>query len=455
MNTDCAFLQNELYDVARMFPEKPNALSHEFRYENGVFYNAFTVDGQTFSYADVAEFSGELEFKRKEKLFAKLGLYRILSEKYGVKMPWGALTGIRPTKLAYREKESGRDFRKLFDFMEVSKENSRLVAEVLEAQTGIYEKREGNVDFFISLPFCPTKCEYCSFITAPIEKTRAFLPDYLNALEKEILSAAPLVKNLRSVYVGGGTPFAISADELDRVLSAADKVRTDACEYTVEAGRPDVFDEEKLRVLRDHGVNRICVNPQSFSDETLKKIGRKHTAKQTYEAYAMAEKYGFSVNIDLIAGLADETLSDFDFSLAEAVRLSPDNITVHCLCLKSGAKLKEETSYLDVPVVSEMVARSREVLTESGYRPYYMYRQKYQAGNNENVGWSRRGKECVYNIDVMEEISDNIAVGANAVSKKVTFSDGKIVRHASPKDLKTYIEKSETVAEERRKFFEG
>lgn len=455
MTTDCEFLQNELYDVARLFPERPETLTHSFRFENGTFFNSFEVDGKKYAYEDIAEFSGELEFKRKEKLFAKLRLYRILSEKYGVTMPWGALTGIRPTKLAYREKAAGRDFRELFSYTGVSEENAALVKEILDSQEGIYEQREENADYFVSIPFCPSKCEYCSFITAPIEKTRSFLPAYVDSLVREIEASVPLIKNLRSVYIGGGTPFAIPAKDLEKILVAVEKVRTTPCEYTVEAGRPDVFDEEKLQLLKDFGVTRICINPQSFSDETLRKIGRRHTAKDVYAAFEMSEKYGFSVNIDLIAGLADETLADFEFSLSEATRLSPDNITVHCLCLKSGAKLKEETSYLDVPVVSEMVARSREVLPERGYRPYYMYRQKYQAGNNENVGWAKKGTECVYNIDVMEEISDNIAVGANAVSKKVTFSDGKIERHATPKDLKTYIEKTQTSIDSRRAFFQG
>ena len=168
----------------------------------------------------------------------------------------------------------------------------------------------------------------------------------------------------------------------------------------------------------------------------------------------MSAKYDFEINLDLIAGLADETLADFEKSLGAAVRLAPENITVHCLCLKAGAKLKEETSYLDAPVVSEMVEKSRQLLPENGYRPYYMYRQKYQAGNNENVGWAKKGAECVYNIDVMEEIADNIAVGANAVSKKVTFSDGKITRYASPKDLKTYIEKIDEIIAKKAEFFE-
>ena len=454
MVTNCTFLENELYDVARLFKSRPDTLTHSFAYENGVFKNAFEVDGAKYAYEDRADFSGELEFKRKEKLFAKLRLYRILSEKYGETMPWGALTGIRPTKLAYREAEAGRDFKKLFDFMGVSAENTALTGEILEAQRGIYEKDEKNADYFVSLPFCPSKCEYCSFITAPIDKTRGFLPAYLDCLTKEIAASAPLIKNLRSVYIGGGTPFAVDCAELEKVLCAVDGLRKNGCEYTVEAGRPDVFSEDKLHLLKDHGVTRICINPQSFSDTTLQKIGRKHTAADVYRAFEMSAKYDFEINLDLIAGLADETLADFEKSLWAAVRLAPENITVHCLCLKAGAKLKEETSYLDAPVVSEMVEKSRQVLPVNGYRPYYMYRQKYQAGNNENVGWAKKGAECVYNIDVMEEIADNIAVGANAVSKKVTFSDGKITRYASPKDLKTYIEKIDEIIAKKAEFFE-
>ncbi|MGN1052094.1 MAG: coproporphyrinogen dehydrogenase HemZ [Candidatus Scatosoma sp.] len=454
MLTDCLFLQNELYEVARLFKNRPETLCHSFRYENGIFYNTFTVDGKTYAFQDKAAFQGELEFKRKEKLFAKLRLYLILSEKYGEIMPWGALTGIRPTKLAYREKEEGRDFRALFSFMGVSEENAELTAQILKAQEGIYEKNANNADYFVSLPFCPSKCEYCSFITAPIEKTRGYLPAYIDCLTREIEASAPFVGALRSVYIGGGTPLAVDTKDLEKVLRAVAKLRQNGCEYTVEAGRPDVFTEEKLRLLKEYGVTRICINPQSFSDETLKKIGRKHTVKDVYDAFEISEKYGFLVNLDLIAGLADEGLEEFSFSLSEAVRLAPENITVHCLCLKSGAKLKEETSYLDEPVVSEMVALSREVLPKNGYRPYYMYRQKYQAGNNENVGWARPGTECVYNIDVMEEIANNIAVGANAVSKKVSFSNGKIERYAAPKDLKTYIEKIDAILQERAAFFE-
>ena len=453
LTTDCGFLENELMDVVRLFKSRPQSVTHAFRFDGGVFYNDFVVDGKAYSFKDEGQGCDEIEFKRLERRFGKLGLYAVLSELYKEDMPWGALTGIRPTKMAYTEKEAGRPFRPLFEKMRVKEENIALVEEVLRAQEGIYEKKDGNTDFFVSIPFCPTKCSYCSFITAPIDKTRGFLPDYLDCLEREIFAAAPLTGNLRSVYIGGGTPLVLESEALERVLKAVERVRTNGCEYTVEAGRPDVFTEEKLRLLKEYGVTRICVNPQSFLDKTLERIGRRHTAAELYRAFDMAAKFGFDVNADLIAGLTDETYEEFVFSVNEAVRTGAANITVHCLSLKSGAKLKEECSYLENPLVSDMVAASREILRTAGYVPYYMYRQKYQTGNNENVGWTKAGKACVYNIDIMEETADNLAVGANAVSKRVYNLQNRIERFASQKDLKTYIGKIDEIIARKNKFF--
>lgn len=455
--TDCKFLENELLDVVRLFKRRPETLTHSFRFEGGVFCNDFTVDGKEYSYKNAGQVCDELEFKRLERRFAKLRLYEILSAEYQERMPWGALTGIRPTKLAYREMEKGGDFTALFREMHVNEENIRLVGQILQAQQGIYEKKDGNTDLFVSIPFCPTKCAYCSFITAPIDKTRGFLPDYLDCLDKELSSAKESVGKLRSIYIGGGTPFALDAVELKRVLDGIDpifKTLNPSAEYTVEAGRPDVFTEEKLALLKDYGVTRICINPQSFSDTTLQKIGRKHTVADIYRAFEISEKYGFDINVDLIAGLQDETPEVFTNSVLRAVETGAENITVHCLSLKSGAKLKEETAYLENGFISEMVAVSREILSKNGYLPYYMYRQKYQVGNNENVGWTKPNKACVYNIDIMEETSDNLAVGANAVSKRVYNDKGLITRFASQKDLKTYIDGIEELIAKKRAFFE-
>ncbi len=457
LTTNCAFLENELLDVARLFKRRPETIVHAFRFEEGVFYNDFEVDGEKFSFEDRGQVSNELIFKRLERRFAKLRLYDILSQRYGEEMPWGALTGIRPTKLAYTEMETGQDFVDLFKRMRVREDNIALIEKIIKTQKGIYEKKDDNTDFFVSLPFCPSKCAYCSFITAPIEKTRSFLPAYLDCLEKEIDGALCSVKNLRSVYIGGGTPFALDTPDLKKVLSATERVFEKAgkrVEYTVEAGRPDVFTEEKLRLLKDYGVTRICINPQTFSNETLKIIGRKHTVEDFYKAFEISEKYAFLVNIDLIAGLEGESVETFAKGVEKAVSTGADNITVHCLSLKSGAKLKEEISYIENTAVSDMVAISRQILSANGYAPYYMYRQKYQAGNNENVGWTKTGKACVYNIDVMEETADNLAVGANAISKRVFTEKGLINRLGAPKDLRTYIENIDGLIEKKRKFFE-
>ena len=457
LTTNCTFLENELLDVARLFKTRPQSIVHSFRFEEDVFYNGFEIDGEKFSFADSEKAENELIFKRLERRFAKLRLYEILSKKYGEKMPWGALTGIRPTKLAYTEIEHGHDFTALFRRMQVQEDNISLVEQILDTQKEIYQKRDDNTDFFVSLPFCPSKCAYCSIITAPIDKTRSFLPEYLDCLERETQASIESVKNLRSVYIGGGTPFALDSPDLERVLKAVEGVFDGAkkrAEYTVEAGRPDVFSEEKLRLLKDFGVTRICINPQTFSDETLKAIGRKHTVADFYKAFEMSKKYDFTVNIDLIAGLEGEGVQTFERGVQKAVDTGADNITVHCLSLKSSAKLKEEISYIENNFISKMIDSSRRILSQNGYLPYYMYRQKYQAGNNENVGWTKEGKACVYNIDVMEETADNLAVGANGISKRVFTEKGLINRLGAPKDLRTYIQGVDGLIANKRKFFE-
>ena len=443
------WLEPELMDIVRLFPEAEKLeISH-------------TAEGNSH----IFHFNGEHPFHCPEeksllKRSAKLELYKLLSEYYSKTLPWGSITGIRPTRLAYMQKE---DFRPLFKKLGVSDENTELIARVLEGQRGIYERREGNVDLYVSLPFCPSKCDYCSFITAPIGKTKQYVPAYLEALANEIEAAKPLIKNLRSVYVGGGTPFALETADLEKVFQMIAPLRTNGFEYTVEAGRPDVFTPEKLDLCQKYGVTRICVNAQSFSDRTLEAIGRKHTRAQLFEAFEMVKPYGFTVNCDLIAGLTGESLEEFQDSVQQAIAMNPENITVHTLCLKKGAKLKEEhlTEERNPSIVpltdgglAEMIAYSREALTKAGYEPYYLYRQKYMAGAHENVGWTKKGYASVYNIDVMEETCDNLAVGSNAITKKVFLSEERIERVGSPKDIPTYLAKVDKLIEDKNKLFE-
>lgn len=449
--TNTEFLKAEMADVLRLFGDVPD-VAHTFVYAENNFMNAVIVGGREYDFCERQECAGEIEFKRYARRFAKLALYEALRAETGRSMPWGALTGIRPTKLAYAEQAAGRRFEPLFEKFGVSRENIALVRAVLDAQQGIYAREEGAADLYIGIPFCPSKCDYCSFITADISRTGQYVEGYLSALEKEIAACCGLFRRLKSIYIGGGTPLVLETPQLRRVLDAAAPF-AEGQEYTVEAGRPDVFTEEKLRLLKDYGVTRICVNPQTFSDETLARIGRRHTAADIYRAFDMARRFSFDINCDLIAGLPGERAEEFCSGLDKAVALAPENITVHTLCLKKGAKLKEEESRLAGDGIGEMISYSRSALSAAGYVPYYLYRQKYMADNRENTGWTKPGRACVYNIDVMEEITDNIACGANAVGKKLFAGEGRIERIGSPKDIPTYIAKIEGILAEKRKLY--
>ena len=448
LSTNSEYLRPEIMDVIRAFGCEEEDFTHYFSFTGGKFFNSIEYKGSFHDFENEYKVEDEVVFRRLAKRYAKLAFYKVLSEVKGT-LPWGALTGIRPTKLAYGELAEGRDFNALFNEMGVNDVKTSLVKSILETQKGIYGNNGGQ-DLFISIPFCPTKCDYCSFITAPITSTQSYVESYVESLVRETESIKPLLTNLKSIYIGGGTPFVLGEKHLQRIYESLSGLN--APEYTVEAGRPDVFTEEKLRLSKQFGVTRICVNPQSFNDSTLEKIGRKHTSQMTLNAYEMSKKFGFDINLDLIAGLSDETVADFGKSLKTAISLDPENITVHTLSLKSGAKLKERVRRLNVAGISDMIDLSDKLLSESGYLPYYMYRQKYQAGGLENVGWCKEGKECIYNIDVMEEIADNIAVGANAISKKL-FGDDRIERCASPKDLPTYISKVDKIIKDRNNLF--
>lgn len=446
LQTNCPYLQNEIMDVVRAFNAEECDFVHYFSYSRGKFLNCVEFEGKIYDFCEEFEPADDEEYRRFAKRFSKLAIYSVLSAKFG-ELPWGALTGIRPTKLAYGELNCGRDFAPLFKKFGVSDANCKIVAEIISAQKEIY----GNAgqSLYISLPFCPTKCDYCSFVTAPIEKTKQFVEEYIDCIEKELEGVAEKLTSLRSVYIGGGTPFVLGESQLTRIYAAVSRILKGGEEYTVEAGRPDVFSESKLAQAREWGVNRLCVNPQSFSDATLEKIGRRHTAAQTVAAFEMAKKYGFKLNCDLIAGLADEKRADFSHSLDCAIALSPENITVHTLSLKAGAKLKERQSRLEVEGIKDMIDLSRELLHGAGYEPYYLYRQKYQAGGLENVGWTKSGSACVYNVQTMEELGDNIALGAGAITKRVFSGGDRIERYASPKDIPTYINKLPKIIESR------
>ena len=454
IDTDLVFCQNELIDVINLFNGAENLkIRHRFKKSENKFVNTVTVDGQVYAYGNFVCFDGEIEEKRLTKRYAKLSLYKALSKHFNVELPWGALTGIRPTKLAYQQLEKTGEFKEFFtDVMKVSKEKTQLVEQVIDTQKGIYETNDDNTDFFVFVPFCPSRCKYCSFICADVKSSQKYVEQYVDALVEEIEYSKRFVKRLRSIYVGGGTPVSLEDRQLERILSAVSKINT-GVEFTVEAGRPDRITKSNLKLLKDYGVTRICINPQTFNNKTLELLGRNHTAQDVFDTYEMA-KSDFSINMDLIAGLTGESFEDFKFSLDTAKSLSPDNITVHTLCIKKGSKLAETESRLSGKIVADMVDYAREQLTNGGYSPYYLYRQKYMAGNLENVGYTKKGKACIYNVNVMEEISNTVACGANAISKRVYNGGERIERLATPKDVLTYLNKRDIIREQKEKFFE-
>lgn len=400
-----------------------------------------------------------LESKRNEKRFLKIAIYRTLNFLTGVSLPYGCLTGIRPTKLFGEIENSfdkyGKTAREVFEKdYDVSADKIRLIENTVCTQKPLRNNCDKEYDVFVFIPFCPTRCAYCSFVSLPIDKQRKLVEPYVECLIRELEQTKRIIEQkrikVRAVYVGGGTPTSIGAQLLDRVL---EHCRFGAEEFTVEAGRPDTIDGDVVEVLKKHNVTRVSVNPQTFNDKTLELIGRRHRSADTYNAY-MAVKDKFDVNMDLIAMLPDESFEDFKRSVDIAVALDPANITVHTLYIKKGSALKlGNYDNTDFDTATAMVDYAYKKLTQSGYSPYYMYRQKYTSGNLENVGYAKKGKECIYNIDIMEEDTSIIANGANAISKKWQAKKQLITRCANYKDPLEYIKHIDEMLDRQYKFW--
>lgn len=385
-----------------------------------------------------------LNYKKLTKRYAKNCLYTLLSEKTGVKLPYGSLTGVRPTRLLYEPEFLGKDKTALIDNFFVSPERAALIADVIENQAGIYTTDPCAASIYINVPFCPTRCSYCSFISTEIGRIRNKIPLYIDSVKREIDAIKNTIAvcgyNLRSIYVGGGTPTSLDAETLCDMLSG---LRNPGVEFTVESGRPDSISVEKLDALKFLGVTRISVNPQTLKDETLKLIGRAHTAEDFYNAYSAARKYDFDINVDLIAGLPSESPEDFASSLDGIIKLKPENITVHTLSLKRGSELLTSGAVKCADGAAKTAADyARTELKKNGYLPYYMYRQKNTADNLENVGYTVNGKACVYNVAYMEETDNVFSAGAGGVSKTVNRNTGEVVRRANPKGLNEYLERT-------------
>ena len=382
----------------------------------------------------------------------KMAFYQAGTAVLGQEPPWGALTGVRPVKLPTRCMLAGGTPEQAQAELEgeyrVSPLRAKLAVDCAQASLAVdREVREDQVSLYIGIPFCPTRCAYCSFVSADVGRTLKLVEPYLEAVLEEVEYTGRVLResglSIHSLYVGGGTPTTLSAGQLERLFSAARAhLPLETCvEYTVEAGRPDTITREKLEVLRDQGVERISINPQTLEDEVLAAIGRKHSAQDILDAYALAREVGFdSINMDLIAGLPRDSFEGFRRSLEGVLALRPENVTVHTLALKKGSRLMEEGGALPSgEETARMLDFSRDTLREAGFLPYYLYRQKYMSGSLENVGWCLPGKESVYNIIMMEELQTVVSIGGGGVTKLVDRKNGRIVRLPNPKYPHDYL----------------
>ena len=423
------------------------------------------IDGRFRGYGFAAaapDPSDEAAYKAEcEKLLAK-AMTRVLTDLTGVSPPWGILTGVRPAKLMrrylaqYGEEEARRRFT---GFLQVSPEKTELAYQVALAENECAAlSTETSFSLYVSIPFCPTRCAYCSFVSHSIAQAKKLIPDYVRLLCREIGQTAAIARELglqlETVYIGGGTPTSLSAEDLRQITGALNEAfdLQNLREFTVEAGRPDTVDSKKLAVLKNAGVTRISVNPQTFSDAVLERIGRKHSSAETVEKYQLAREMGFdNINMDLIAGLPGDTPEGFAATLDRAIALAPENITVHTLALKHSSALSLATDDWRLATASPaMLAYAAAALPAAGYAPYYMYRQSKSAGNLENVGWTKPGRACLYNVYMMEELHSVLAVGGGAVTRLVDQRDGRIARVYNFKYPYEYIGRFEEQSERKQ-----
>lgn len=416
----------------------------------------------------------EIADKGERKNETKRAFYRQLSETCGGKeLPWGTLTGIRPTKLITQYLEAGvpeSDTEGAKGFRRLMKEKYLISDEKLDLAVRIAREEQkilsgigpDGFSLYCGIPFCPSRCLYCSFTSYPVAKFAGKVDGYLDAMLREMDAVAAIFAGKRpdTVYIGGGTPTAVTPDQLDRVISAAEE-RFDLGgirEFTVEAGRPDSITKEKLDVLKKHRVDRISVNPQTMNDKTLAAIGRLHTAEETVKAFHLVREAGFdNINMDLILGLPGEGPAEVEYTMRQLEKLRPDSLTVHALAVKRASRLKMEAAGAVIPgpgqTDTEAMMRIACGGAESmGLIPYYLYRQKNMAGNLENVGYAAPGKAGLYNILIMEEKQSIAAIGAGTVSKAV-HPDGRIERADDVKDLKEYCERIDEMIERKKELW--
>ncbi len=429
--------------------------------EDNRAYAELYIDGELKAeHSEAAESSDRREIKRVLGLCSALALKRVRN----IPLAWGILTGVRPAKLvseAWSEGLGTDEIRRIFTRKYlVSPEKLELMIRVAEQEKNIVENGIGKISIYIGIPFCPTRCLYCSFTSYPLERYRNRVDEYIDALIKEMSFVSGYVsKNeVESLYIGGGTPTSLNEKQLERLLCAVEKYLKIPAEFTAEAGRPDTVTPEKLRILKEHNVSRISINPQTLNDDTLRLIGREHTSAQFFEAFELARKAGHEhINTDIILGLPGEGEKEVTRTMQGLEKLSPESITVHTLAVKRASRLKETLESYDMAdysLMERLIGISREYTEKMGMLPYYMYRQKNMAGNFENVGWCKEKCQCIYNVAIMEEKQTVIALGAGGSTKIVDTDTNRIERIFNVKSVDDYITRIDEMLE-RKKALEG
>lgn len=397
----------------------------------------------------------------------KRRLYLMLMSHTGRVLPWGTLTGIRPTKIAMTKLKEGVDEKEIFSYMKdtyfASDEKVDLSIEIARRERELLSAVDcrNGYSLYVGIPFCPTTCLYCSFTSHPIGKWKERTGEYLEALFRELDYVAEKKRDctLDTVYFGGGTPTSLSPEDLDRLITKLKTVFdcSSVKEFTVEAGRPDSITRDKLEVLRHQGVTRISINPQTMKEETLKLIGRRHTVDDVKERFWLARELGFdNINMDLIIGLPEEGLEDVRATMEAVKELSPDSVTVHSLAIKRAARLntmREVYKDLKITNTQEMIDLTSRYARNMGLEPYYLYRQKNMAGNFENVGYAAPGKTCIYNVLIMEEQQTIIGCGAGTTTKRLFADENRIERAENVKDVEQYINRIDEMIERKRRLF--
>lgn len=484
------FLEREMFEITEEDnPEEAPSLSYDRSFSVVLDGKVLSREPSCFEYGGPV---AEADRKKSLKNLVKRGVYDALSRETGKTLPWGILTGVKPVKIVRELSDRGLDEstikQHMMDYYLVSGEKTDLLMEILRvqntsvgvpyrgtaeghpgvSQTGEAVAGDGSraagmeqVGIYLGIPFCPSRCIYCSF-TSNVAKTGE-IERYLDALYKEIDFVSDLMKerNLgtESFYIGGGTPTTLTEVQLDRLLDRIfSKFGLEGLkEFTVEAGRPDTITKEKLEVIKSYGIGRISINPQSMNSRTLEAIGRLHSPEEIVASFDLAREAGIEViNTDLIAGLPGESPEDFRVTLDAVLALKPENITVHTLALKRASRLREEDSsynYKEVERLGRMVEMSAEAMKENGYRPYYLYRQKYMAGNFENVGYAKPGTECIFNVRTMEEKQSMIALGAGGISKRFFPEENRIERAANVSNYEIYIERLQEMLGRKKNLF--